>query len=193
MIKVGITGGIGSGKSTVARIFETLHIPVYYADERAKWLMNNNQKVMHSIEDVFGRESYINGALNREHIAHLVFNDQDLLARLNAIVHPAVQQDALYWHQQQTSPYTLQEAALFFENGSYASLDKIILVTADKELRIERVMKRNGFTRHEVLSRMNNQWEDDEKRAKSDFEIINNHQQSLVDQVVQIHSKLKAI
>lgn len=193
MLKVGITGGIGSGKSTVARIFETLHIPVYYADDRAKWLMHNDQEVIQGILDIFGKESYKNWILNRGYISSQVFGNKELLARLNAVVHPAVRQDAHQWHEQQSSPYTLQEAALFFENGSYRYLDKIILVTADKELRIDRVMKRNGVSRDQVLSRMNNQWEDDRKRAISHFEVTNNHHISLVDQVIKIHQQLKLI
>ncbi len=144
-MKIGITGGIGSGKTTVCKIFETLGIPVYYADDRAKELMVTNPDLVAGIKKLFGEEAYhSDGSLNRAHIAALAFGDAAMLAQLNALVHPAVHQDGYEWAESQTdAPYTLREAALVFESGGHKKLDKVITVFAPKEMRIERVMARD--------------------------------------------------
>src|SRR5690606_19461329 len=142
-MKVGITGGIGSGKSTVSSIFELLGIPVYYADIEAKRLMINNHTIRGKIVELFGTESYRNGELNRKHIAAIAFKDSSVLEKLNATVHPVVIDDYKQWVKRQNSQYTLKEAALLFESGSYLESDFNILVSSPLELRIERVMKRD--------------------------------------------------
>ena len=192
ILKVGITGGIGSGKTTVCKIFETLGIPVYYADYRAKWLMNNNEKLISGVKKLFGEKSYTeDGNLNRKYIASIVFKDKSKLAKLNYLVHPAVGIDGLEWHNgQKNVPYTLKEAALFFENGSYKSLDKTITIFAPKEVRIERVMERDSVKREAVEARIDKQMPDEEKVKLADFVIYNDGEQSLIKQVLNIHKQL---
>ena len=150
ILKVGITGGIGTGKTTVAKVFEVLGIPVYYADDAAKRIMNEDQLLKAQLLQLFGTETYIDGKLNRKYLSRLVFNDEEKLAQLNAIVHPATLADAGKWMQQQTTPYAIKEAALIFESGAQAQLDKVIGVFAPAPVRIQRVMKRDGVSREEV-------------------------------------------
>lgn len=191
-IHVGITGGIGSGKTTVCKIFEVLDIPVYYADDRAKWIIHHQAEVVAAIKSQFGEEAYTpEGNYNRTYIANIVFNDQEQLNQLNAIVHPAVFQDGLNWQLEHSdAPYTLKEAALLFETGSYKLLDKIITVTAPESIRIERVMKRDQLDQEAVKARIDKQLPDSEKVAKSDFVIQNFAGLSLIDQVLKIHHSL---
>lgn len=194
MIKIGITGGIGSGKTTVCKIFETLGVPIYYADERAKWLMVNSPVIRIGIQNLFGEKAFDeNGQLNRSHISGIVFKIPKKLHKLNALVHPAVFIDGENWQQEQFqlgAPYTLKEAALIYESGSDKYLDKIIVVTAPEELRIQRVMERDGLTREAVADRIANQMPEAEKVAKADFVIINDGEHSLIQQVRQIHQQL---
>jgi dephospho-CoA kinase len=191
-LKIGITGGIGSGKTTVCHIFETLGIPIYYADDRAKALMVTDKKVIKSIISLFGTEAYLpDGSLNRQHIAQIAFHNPLILKELNNIVHPSVFRDGERWHKaQKFAPYTLKEAALLFESGSHTALDKIIAVYAPKELRIERVIARSGLNREEVESRMAKQLSDEEKMARADFVIYNDGTQLLLPQVMTIHKIL---
>src|SRR5687767_9978123 len=144
MLRIGLTGGIGSGKTTVAAIFGVLGIPVYYADDAAKRLMDENENVKTAIENNFGKEAYKNGKLDRKYVSDIVFNNADKLAFLNSIVHPATIKDADEWMQSQKSPYIIKEAALLFESGSHQKLDYIIGVKAPLDLRISRVMKRDN-------------------------------------------------
>ncbi len=191
MLKVGITGGIGSGKTTVCKIFDTLDIPVYYADERAKWLMENHEPLVQQITELFGEEAYSSdGKLNRPFIAQIVFNDKSRLEQLNQLVHPVVIEDGDKWHQKQSAPYTLKEAALLFESGSYKSLDKVITVFAPEHIRIERVMRRDGVDAETVKARMRNQMSDEQKMALADFVIHNYGDHLLVPQVLRIHGWL---
>ncbi len=195
MLKVGITGGIGSGKTTVCRIFETLGIPVYYADDRAKTIMVENKQVVNQVKDLFGAEAYLHdGSLNRQHIANIAFNDQQKLSQLNAVVHPAVFADGDQWHQQQMDvPYTLKEAALLFESGSYRQMDKLITVFAPEDLRIQRVLKRDDTYEEQVRQRIAKQMSDEEKTKLTDYVIYNDGQQALIPQVLKIHHQLKAL
>ncbi len=191
MLKVGITGGMGSGKTTVCKIFEALGIPVYYADDRAKWLMVHQPDVRRAILELFGPEAYRNEQLNREHIAKLAFGDPDKLKQLNAIVHPAVFKDGKEWQESQKNvPYTLKEAALIFESGSYKTLDKVITVFAPRELRIQRIMRRDNSKRSDIEARMDKQMPEEEKIEKADFVIYNDGEQSLIRQVLYIHEQL---
>ncbi len=193
MIKVGITGGIGSGKSTVCRIFEILNIPIYYADIRAKKLMIESPSLVKDVKDLLGSQSYEkDGTLNRKFVAGKVFKDAGLLRQLNELVHPRVWADADNWYKSQdiATPYILNEAALLFETGSYKNFDKIILVTAPEEVRIERVMTRDSSTRKEVENRINKQLKDHIKIPLSDFEIKNDNKIRLIPQVFKIHNEL---
>lgn len=195
-LKVGITGGIGSGKTTVCKIFETLGIPVYYADDRAKALMVENKDLIVRIKHIFGDNAYTpEGELNRSYISQVAFTNPEKLKELNAAVHPAVLEDGIIWHEsQKDTPYTLKEAALLFESGSYIALDKIITVTAPEDVRIERVMKRNNLSREEVEARIAKQMPESEKVQRSDFVINNDGEHALIPQVLEIHAKfLKSI
>ncbi|MBK8704887.1 MAG: dephospho-CoA kinase [Saprospiraceae bacterium] len=194
MKKIGITGGIGSGKTTVCRIFETLGIPIYYADERAKWLMNHDKKLVAAIKELFGSDAYtVEGELNRKYLAQLAFNDRSLLQHLNAIVHPAVFEDGERWFQQQShAPYALKEAALIYESGGYTQLDGVIVVTAPEPLRIQRVVARDNSTEEEVAARINQQMPEAEKVARADYLIYNDGEHPLIPQVMAIHQRLSA-
>jgi dephospho-CoA kinase len=194
MKKIGITGGIGSGKTTVCRLFETLGIPVYYADERAKWLMSHDIKLVAAIKELFGSDAYtMEGELNRKYLAQLDFNDRSLLQRLNAIVHPAVFEDGERWFQQQGHvPYALKEAALIYESGGYSQLDGVIVVTAPESLRIQRVVARDNSTEEEVAARINQQMPEAEKVARADYVINNDGEHPLIPQVMAIHQRLSA-
>ena len=190
-IKVGIAGGIGSGKTIVCDIFKVLGVPIYNADLEAKLIMNKSDQVRQAIIATFGDQTYQNGILNREFLAAQVFNDADQLAKLNAIVHPAVIQAAEDWADAQTAPYSLKEASILFESGSYKKLDYTILVTAPVEIRIARVMARDQVTREQVLARMNNQLPDEEKAKLADFVIINDGIEALIPQVMALHHQFQ--
>ena len=190
MLKIGITGGIGSGKSTVAKIFEVLGMPVYYADEAAKKLMNEDELLKAKLITAFSDEVYTAGKLDRGYLSSLVFKDAAKLRLLNSIVHPAVIAAAGNWLQLQTTPYALKEAALLFESGAQEHLDKVIGVSAPKALRINRVMKRDNVTREEVIARMDKQVDENIKMKLCDFIIINNDQEMLIPQVVALHQQL---
>ena len=190
MLRIGLTGGIGSGKSTVAKIFEVLGIPVYYADDAAKRLMNEDKNLQEEIIRHFGAESYIHGKLNRGYISSLVFNNREKLELLNALTHPAVMHDSEEWIKRQTSPYTIREAALIFESGIHKQLDYVIGVSAPEELRVERVMQRDHVSEDEVKKRMKNQMDENEKMKLCDFVLYNNEEQLLMPQVLELHQKL---
>ena len=194
MKRVGITGGIGSGKSTVCMIFEQLGIPVYYADQQAKWLMVHDESLREAIAALLGAEAYLpQGQLNSRWIASRVFQHPALLEQLNALVHPAVAAHSEQWHLRQSSvPYTLYEAALLYESGGYKKMDCMITVTAPLPTRIERVMLRDQCSREEVEARIARQMPEGEKVARADFVIVNDGQQSLVFQVLQVHHSLFA-
>ena len=188
MLRIGITGGIGSGKTTVCAIFSTLGIPIYNSDERAKKIMVENQSVVNKLKAQFGSTIYFeDGSINRVLLSQIVFNDKEQLTKLNEIVHPAVFEDMIKWYaQNQNHKYVLQEAAIMYESGSYKMLDKTILVYADQEIRIERVMKRDKVDRIAVLARMDKQMPESEKLKLADFVMYNNGE-SLIDQVMKLH------
>lgn len=189
MLRIGITGGIGSGKSTVAGIFGVLGIPVYSSDDASKRLMVEDENLKKNIITSFGESSYSNGILNRKYLASQVFNNPRKMALLNALVHPATLNDAAKWMEKQKSAYVIKEAALIFESGSDKNLDYVIGVQSPKELRIKRVMKRNNVTRGEVEARMKLQLDEDEKMNRCDFIIANDEQQLLIPQVISLHEK----
>ena len=189
MLRIGITGGIGSGKSTVAQIFYVLGIPVYDADSAAKRLMSEDIELKKKIIENFGEASYTEGKLDRKYVAAQVFNNEQKTSLLNSIVHPATIRDAEEWIQQQTAPYVIKEAALIFESGSDKMLDKIIGVSCPLELRIERTMHRNNLTREQVLQRISLQMDEEEKLRLCDYVIVNDEQEMLIPQVLKLHEE----
>jgi dephospho-CoA kinase len=193
MLRIGITGGIGSGKSTVAKVFEVLGIRVYYADDAAKRLMNEDEELKEKIQLQFGTEVYKNGQLDKKHLANIVFKSPEKLAILNALVHPATLQDAERWMQKQSSAYAIKEAALIFESGAHEHLDYVIGVTAPTPLRIQRTMQRDGITREEVIARMDKQMDETIKMKLCDFIIKNDEQEMLLPQILDLHKKLLSI
>ncbi|MEJ2879893.1 dephospho-CoA kinase [Pedobacter sp. GR22-6] len=190
MLKIGITGGIGSGKTTVCKIFETLGIPVFYADTAAKNIMMSDTMLIEGVREAFGRDSYFDdGRLNNKHIASIVFNNESELSRLNALVHPAVFRAYDAWTAQLPigTSYALKEAALLFESGSYQTSDKNILVTAPLELKLARVMRRDSVSADQVRARMDKQFTDEQKQKMADYLVSNNEINSLIDQVLKLH------
>ena len=190
MLKIGLTGGIGSGKSTVAAIFEVLGIPVYYADLEAKKMMNEDESIISTIKSTFGEESYQSGKLNRDYISSIVFSNPDKLKQLNSIIHPATISGALNWMNDQTTPYSIKEAALIFESHSETDLDYIIGVTAPEEIRINRVMKRENISKEKVEARIKDQMNEIEKMNLCNFIINNDESILLIPQVISIHEHL---
>lgn len=192
-LRIGLTGGIGSGKSTVAKIFEVLGIPVYYADETARTIMNEDADLKAQIIQHFGGAAYENGLLNRKYIANIVFNSEEKLALLNSLVHPATIRAAEQWMARQTTPYAVKEAALIFESGSQSQLDYVIGVSAPDALRIHRTMQRDNISREAVIARMNKQIKQIIKMRLCDFVIVNDEQQAVLPQVLQLHERLLAL
>ena len=190
MLKIGLTGGMGSGKTTVSKIFAVLGIPVFYADDVAKNIMNEDAALKQNIINALGIESYVNNTLNRKYIADIVFNNRYKLDRLNALVHPVTLAAADKWFNLQTSPYVIKEAALMFEAGAAAHLDYVIGVYTPQHLRLQRVMQRDNSTREQVLARMNSQIDETIKMKLCDFVIINDEQQAVLPQVLLLHQKL---
>lgn len=194
-LKVGITGGIGAGKSTVARIFHLLYIPIYSADERAKWLMEHDEDLKARIISSFGENSYQKeGNLNREYVAKEIFSNLENTKIINGLVHPAVKLDFIDWASKQLSPYVLKEAALLYESGSYQDLDKIIHVSSPLKLRVLRVLLRDpNRTKEQVNGIINRQFSDEKKNSMADFVIKNVENKMIIPQVLEIHSKLVGI
>lgn len=191
-MKVGITGGIGSGKTTICKIFELLGIPVYYADDKAKWLMKNDDKLVDGIKKLLGEASYLaNGELDRNHIASIIFNDKEKLKQMNALVHPAVWLDGERWNEEHSdAPYTLKEAALLYESGGHQLMDQMITVFANKKVRLQRVMSRDNASKKEVLARMDKQMSNLEKARLADFVIKNDGKHAIIQQVMNVHRQL---
>jgi len=192
MYKVGITGGIGSGKTTVCKVFEVLGIPIFYADTEAKNMMVEDKLLIEAIKSTFGEESYFEeGKLNNKHIAGIVFNNEAELAKLNALVHPAVFRAFDRWEANvnPNAPYTLKEAALLFESGSYKICDTTILVTAPTDVKINRVMQRDNSTAEQVKARMDKQMSDDEKAKMANHFIMNDEAHSIIEQVLALHKE----
>ena len=192
MYKVGITGGIGSGKTTVCKVFEVLGIPVFYADTAAKSIMIEDTLLIEAIKSTFGEESYFDdGKLNNKHIAGIVFGNETQLAKLNALVHPAVFRAFDAWEAKVNPnvPYTLKEAALLFESGSYKMCDTTILVTAPLELKLQRVMQRDNVTKQQVLDRMDKQFSDEEKAKLANHFIKNDEKHAIIEQVLWLHKQ----
>lgn len=190
MLKIGLTGGIGSGKSTAAQIFEILGVPVYYADAQAKRLMNEDDQLRSAIINIFGEAAYLNNRLDRKYLSSIVFSDPAKLELLNAIVHPATKKDGEAWMQKQITSYAIHEAALIFEAKVYERLDYVIGVSTPQEVRIQRAMERDQVTREEIVKRMSRQLDEEKKISKCDFVLINDEEQLLIPQVLEVHHKL---
>ena len=188
---VGLTGGIGSGKTTIANLF-ALHfsIPIYIADTKAKELVANNKQLQQEIVALLGEEAFVEGRYNTAFVAQEVFSNKEKLDKLNAIIHPYVQQDFLQWKQSQQAPYVIKEAAILFESGSYRDCDFIIMVTAPLEERIKRVMLRDKIDKETVEKRIKNQWNDEKKIELSTFVIENREIDKNLDKIEIIHSKI---
>lgn len=193
MIVVGLTGGIGSGKSTVGEMFSALGVPVYNSDREAKRLMGESEDIRAAVVALIGKEAYDGNRPQRSIIAAKAFADAELLSGLNAIIHPAVRHDFDVWRSKQSAPYLIQEAAILFENGSYSNFDKIILVCAPEEERIKRIMLRDGSSRRAVEARIAHQWKDSRKAALADFVIENVDLEKTRSEVRWIHLKLMEI
>lgn len=189
---VGITGGIGSGKSTVCKIFKILGIPVYESDDRAKWLLANDPELKAKISSAFGPESYLaDGTVNRAFLAEKVFSDPEKVKMINSFVHPAVRKDFRTWAELQKNPYVLKEAALIFETGANKELDKVINVSSPLKIRIARVLMRDPHRDEAQINQIiDQQMPDDEKNGKADFVIKNSDNKLLIPQVLEIHRKL---
>lgn len=191
-LKVGITGGIGAGKSIVSRVFQVLGVPVYDSDSRAKELMYS-PRVKEAVVGLFGKEAYLDGRLNRKLLAQAAFKDHEKLRKLNEVVHPAVAEDFLRWADIQIAPYLLQEAALIFEAGSYQRLDRVIMVTAPTTLRVSRVLARDCHRKEsDVKDIMDRQWPEEEKIRRSDYIICNDGTTLVIPQVLNIHKAIIA-
>jgi dephospho-CoA kinase len=193
MLKVGITGGIGTGKSTVCMIFNALRVPTFNADIKAKELYNTNAELRSNIKNRFGESMYEAGLFQKNRLAEIVFNDAEALKDLNSIVHPLVLQQSENWFSSQNTQYAIKEAALLIESGSYKKMDKIILVQASKEVRIERILRRDNTTHEEVEKRMQKQLPEKEKEKFADYLIQNNADDFLIEQVMDIHKKILAL
>ncbi|MFO7935594.1 MAG: dephospho-CoA kinase [Bacteroidales bacterium] len=191
MFQVGITGGIGSGKTLVCRVFDKIGIPVYDADSRARSLMNHDPGLVSEITDLLGQEAYRDGSLDREYVAGKVFMNEDLLNRLNRIVHPAVRDDYLQWVKDRTEvPYVIEEAAILFESGAHRFMDLTVLVYAPEDLRIRRVMERDGVSEEEVRMRMRHQMNEEEKKKLADKMISNDGTEMLLPQIIRLHQHI---
>jgi len=187
---VGLTGGIGSGKTTVSEMFKELGVPVYIADIEARKLTNTSELLKKEIIQILGEKAYVNGKINKKYVAELIFNDKNLLKKINKIIHPRVAEHFKKWCDHQNAPYIIKEAAILFENDGYKSCDFTILITAPLELRINRVLKRDSTTKKEILDRIKNQWSDDEKRKLADFVIENTDLNNTLNKAKKIHINL---
>jgi len=191
MHKVGVTGGIGSGKTLVCEVFKRLGIPVYNADNEAKNILNSNTEVRKSIENYFGQYIYQNNILNKKKLAEIIFNNTEAIQKINSIVHPVVRQNFIEWCKlQENKPYVIEEAAIIFESGAYKELDYTINVFAPEQIRIQRVMERDKATIEDVKNRIQNQMNDDERVKLANFTIINDGTKMIIPQILEIHSKI---
>lgn len=185
---IGITGGIGSGKSIVGHVLSTMGYPVYYSDQEAKWVMNNDTALRKELTAVFGKEAYLNDELNRPYLAEKIFTSPELKDKINQIVHPRVRKRFSDFVANSNAPFVFNEAAILFETGGYKDFDATILVIADKETRIQRVMQRDNITRQQVEARISNQWSDEQKLKLANFVIQNNETDLIVPRILELLS-----
>lgn len=190
MLKIGLTGGIGSGKSTVGRILETMGFPVFYSDNQAKNISDTNPEIRQELIEVFGPEVYLDSGLNRPFLAEKIFGDENLRKKVNQIIHPRVREAFDRFSNQSKSPYVFNEAAILIETGASKNFDVMVLVTAPETVRINRVAARDNTSTDLIKQRMSKQWTDDQKRPYADFEIINDGEKPLLEQVEKLISEL---
>jgi dephospho-CoA kinase len=189
-MKLGVTGGIGSGKTSVCRVFNVLGIPVFSADPEAREIMENDKSIIRRINSIAGKNLYINGSLDRMQLATLIFNDSTLLEKVNSLVHPVVFEHFIKWEKEQTAPYVIMEAAILFESGASKLVDRIASVVAPAEERIIRVINRNTHTREQVLERMRNQIDDEARMKLSDYVIHNSEKDMIIPSILKIHDDI---
>lgn len=187
IFSLGVTGGIGSGKSTVCRIFKVLGVPVFSADDEAREIMDNRKILRHELEDITGADLYASGKLDREKMASIIFNDDKILKKVNRLVHPLVLDSYDQWCRRQSSDYVIFEAAILFESGAEEHVDRILAVTAPLEERIQRVMERNRMSREQVMERVTNQIRDEEMIIRSDYRVDNSDDSMIIQKVLDIH------
>jgi len=190
MILIGLTGGIGSGKTTVAKAFLALGVPIYISDDEAKKLMGKSKVIKRQLVKLFGDQAYISNQLNKSFIADIIFKNKDYLAKMNAIVHPKVEQHFNKWVAKQNTPYIIKESAILFENGGYKECDYVITVIASKSLRMKRLLLRDNSTKAKIEAIMKNQWQDEEKIKLSDFVIENKALENTKNQVLNTHQQI---
>tara|TARA_B100000886_G_C20423434_1_gene492693 strand:- start:707 stop:1282 length:576 start_codon:yes stop_codon:yes gene_type:complete len=191
MKRIGLTGNIGSGKTIIASCFEVLNIPIFNSDNVAKLLMNKDVNLKQSLIAEFGKDVFLNNELNRKYLSKLAFNDDLVLKRLNALVHPVIQEAFEKWSIQQSGAYIIKEAAILFESNTYQSLDAIICISCPEEIRLKRILKRNDLSEKEVRQRMSHQWAEEKKISLSDYVITNDNTSLVIPQILSVHSALK--
>jgi dephospho-CoA kinase len=192
-MKLGVTGGIGSGKTSVCKVFNVLGIPVFSADYEARKIMDSDEEIIEKVKTISGKNVYSSGYLNRVELAQLIFNNEKLLGEINAVVHPVVLEKFIAWEISATSPYVIMEAAILFESGASELVDRVVSVVAPVEERIERVIRRNSLTREQVLDRIKNQMEDEERIRLSDYVIYNSEHEMVIPAIIHIHEEMLAL
>lgn len=190
IFSLGVTGGIGSGKSTVCKTFKVLGIPVFSADDEARLIMDNNRKLRAELRNILGMDLYASGELDRMKMASIIFNDDNMLRKVNSLVHPLVLDSYDEWRRKQDADYIIFEAAILFEAGAEKNVDRILAVTAPLEERIQRVMERNNMSRGQVMERVNKQMPDDELIKRSDYRIDNSEDSMIIQEVLDIHGDI---
>lgn len=189
-MKLGVTGGIGSGKTSVCKVFSILGIPVFSADQEAKEIMNNDKRIIRRLNSITGRNLYADGNLDRKELAAIIFNDDTLLQKVNSLVHPIVFENFRRWELEQPAPYVIMEAAILFESGASKFVDRVATVVAPVEERVERVISRNNLTREQVLDRMRNQMDDESRIKLSDYVIHNSEADMIIPAILKIHEDI---
>jgi dephospho-CoA kinase len=189
-MKLGITGGIGSGKTSVCKVFNVIGIPVFYADFEAKKIMNSDIRIINGINKVAGRDMFPGGELDRDALATLIFNDPDSLNKVNSLIHPVVFDHFKAWVKSQSAPYVIMEAAILFESGAADLVDRVATVVAPEGERIDRLIKRNQLSREQIIERMRNQMDDDERMKRSDYIIHNSENDMIITAILKIHEDI---
>ena len=189
-MRLGVTGGIGSGKTTVCKVFNVLGIPVFSTDSEAREILTSDREIINKINSIAGKDLYTSGTLDRKELATLIFNDSSLLKKVNSIVHPAVSERFMKWAMQQSAPYVIMEAAILFESGASKLVDKVAAVVAPEEERINRVIERNHLTREEVMERIRNQMNDEDRIKLSDYVIYNSENDMIIPSIIKIHEEI---
>jgi dephospho-CoA kinase len=192
-LKIGVTGGIGSGKTSVCRVFNILGVPVFSADKEASEIMESDQRIISHINSIAGKDLYPNGGLDRMELATIIFNDKSLLKKVNSLVHPVVFDHFMKWVLKQTAPYVIMEAAILFESGAVKYVDKVATVEAPVEQRIERIIQRNKLSREKVLERMRNQLDDETRSKLSDWVIHNSENDMIIPAILNIHNDIMTL